>query len=99
MCAFCCTCQLDSERVKAPVHYWHNTLHGGSHSDVMSAVGLFVLCTQKCTRYGPCPSQALPSPPLSPQCQGVFHLSGLIHCQYPEVELHSLGRVFYAVGW
>ena len=57
-------------------------------------LGLFVLCTHKCTRYGPCPSQAPPSPPLSPRCQGVFHLSGLIHCQYPEVELHSLGRVF-----
>ena len=27
--------------VKAPVHYWHNALHGGSHSDGMSAVGPF----------------------------------------------------------
>ena len=31
---------------------------------------------------------------ISPGCQGVFHLSGLIHSQYPEVEHHSLGRVF-----
>ena len=40
---------------------------------------------------------SLTSSPISspsPRCQGVFHLSGLIHCQYPEVELHSLGRVF-----
>ena len=80
--------------MKAPVHYWHNRLHGGSHSDGRSAVGPFVLCTHMCTMYGLCPSQAPPSPPLSLQGAKVFHLSGLIHSQYPEVELHSLGRGF-----
>ena len=35
-------------------------------------------------------------PHLLPSLQGakMFPLSGLIHSQYPEVELHSLGRVF-----
>ena len=35
-------------------------------------------------------------PHLLPSLQGakVFHLSGLIHSQHPEVDLHSLGRMF-----
>ena len=31
-------------------------------------------------------------PPISPQGAKVFYLSGLIHGQYPKVEVHNLGR-------
>ena len=53
--------------MKAPVHYGHNGLHGGSHSDGMSTVGPFCVVHTY-------PSQAPPSPPLSPGCQGVSSL-------------------------
>ena len=78
MCAFCCMCQLDSERVKAPVHYWHNGLHGGSHSDGMSAVGPFcVVHTQVHQVWSMSPTSSPISSPLSrvPRCfisQGSF---------------------------
>ena len=83
MCAFCCTCQLDSECVKAPVHYWHNGLHGGSHSDGMSAVGPFCVVHTQVHQVW---SMSLTSSPLSsplstvPRCfisQGSFTASTL----------------------
>ena len=80
--------------MKAPVHYWHNALHGGSHNGGMSAVGPFcVVHTHVHQVWSMSPTSY---PHLLPSLQGakVFHLSGLIHSQYPEVELHSLGRVF-----
>ena len=81
MCACCCTCQLDSELVKAPVHYWHNALHGGSHSDGMSAVGPFcVVHTQVHQVWSMSLTSSPISSPLSrvPRCfisQGSFTAS------------------------
>ena len=81
MGAFCCTCQRDSEHVKAPVHYWHNGLHGGSHSDGMSAVGPFcVVHTQVHQVWSMSFTSSPISSPLSsvPRCfisQGSFTAS------------------------
>ena len=74
MCAFCCTCQLDSERVKAPVHYWHNALHGGSHSDGMSAVGPFCVVHTQVHQVWSMSFTSSPTSSLSPGCQGVSSL-------------------------
>ena len=61
--------------VKAPVHYWHNALHGGSHSDGMSAIGPFcVVHTQVHQVWSMSLTSSPTSSPISPGCQGVSSL-------------------------